>query len=246
MGQYYVPVIIGYDEDGKAIILKYIVPSGNKFWEHNEINSPVVLAIEALLCPGGPHHKSRLVWAGDYAEPEDGYDRTEGEDGDDDGVTLYSLATAEYYKDKSAPVRPVTASPTDYRYIVNHTKLQFVDKFKPVVMSWCQKTSKRGKNGKKIGKPAYPRMRPSVHPLPVLTAEGENDYWFANNPHLFGHWARDVISMENSVPAAEDGFTELVCDFSGQDDDSEILDDDEEVEGAGATSGASGSVSSRK
>lgn len=70
-----------------------------------------------------------------------------------------------------------------YPYIVNHTKKMYV--------------MKKG----------------NIHPLPLLTAEGNGrgggDYRESNNT-LVGSWARDVISMENEVP----DYTLLEYEFS--------------------------------
>ena len=75
-----------------------------------------------------------------------------------------------------------------YRYIVNHTKKQYVDK---------------------------ERLSNEIHPLPLLVCEGNKrgggDYW-GKNSDLCGTWARGIISMETDKPS--DKYTELVCNFS--------------------------------
>jgi hypothetical protein len=69
-----------------------------------------------------------------------------------------------------------------YPYIVNHTKKVYINK------------------------------NSSLHPLPLLTAEGNGrgggDY---NGPNsaMVGTWARDVISMENEAP----DYTLIECEF---------------------------------
>jgi len=78
---------------------------------------------------------------------------------------------------------------TSYRFIVNHSKKLFVDKWKvPNVNNLF------------------------IHPLPLLTAEGNGlgggDY--QGNSKLVGSWARDIISVEYTAP---DGFQELVFDL---------------------------------
>jgi hypothetical protein len=69
-----------------------------------------------------------------------------------------------------------------YTYIVNHTKKVYV---------------------KKTG---------DLHPLPILTAEGNGrgggDY-HGPNIDMVGTWARDVISMENEAP----DYTLIECGF---------------------------------
>jgi hypothetical protein len=74
----------------------------------------------------------------------------------------------------------------NYRYIVNHTQKLYVDK--------------------RV-------LKNDIHPLPLLIAEGNGkgggDY-NGNNQELCGTWARDVISMENELPA---NYKELDCNF---------------------------------
>lgn len=68
---------------------------------------------------------------------------------------------------------------TSYRYILNHTKKLFVDK---------DKTEDSEDNW-------------GVHPLPLLTCEGNGrgggDY---RGDKEVGMWARDIISMSNEIP----------------------------------------------
>ncbi len=56
----------------------------------------------------------RVVWAGDYADPEQ------------NGETLFEIANA----DKEKRMAPPTRSTQDYPYIVNHSKKLYVDKRK--------------------------------------------------------------------------------------------------------------------
>jgi hypothetical protein len=73
-------------------------------------------------------------------------------------------------------------STVSYKYIVNHTKKVYIKK----------------NNG--------------IHPLPILTAEGNGrgggDY-SGPNMEMVGTWARDVISMEDTVP----DYTLIECVF---------------------------------
>ena len=86
-----------------------------------------------------------------------------------------------------------TVYPTlkETRYIVNHTKKQFVDKTK------APKDSEGWQ----------------VHPLPLLTCEGNGqgggDYRKEENKFI-GVWARDVISVQSKKPK---GFTEIIPNF---------------------------------
>lgn len=183
MGQYYIVIFLA--EKGttdKEYIRLYIEPHrydcGSKLMEHSYIENKMMKSIETLLCPDGIFYKSRVVWAGDYAENEVGEEEN-----------LYHMT--EYVDNANKYLMGLpTLTDNYYRYIVNHTKKQYVDKEK------C--TSDDGYN---------------IHPLALLTNEsngrGGGDYR-GTNEELCGTWARDTISVENRVP---DGFTELVCVF---------------------------------
>lgn len=101
-----------------------------------------------------------------------------------DGNNLYSTALESESKQS---VGLAKADMSAYRYIVNHTKKLYVDK-----------------NLEFSG---------NIHPLPLLTAEGNGrgggDYSGASED-LVGTWARDVISLEKDLPV---GFKELECPF---------------------------------
>jgi hypothetical protein len=184
MGQYYIAVILGEKPDGglefvRAWVNPHAYANGSKLMEHSYVGNPYVGAVEWLLSPLGYFWKSRLVWAGDYADPEV------------DGKTLYELAQDEHEKKEMSPM---PHNMEKYYFLVNHTKKQYVDKSKAL-------TDRDG-------------LR--IHPLPLLTAEGNGrgggDYCGSHaQAELVGSWARDVISVEKAAPA---GYEELVCEFS--------------------------------
>ena len=158
----------------------HMYQQGLKLMEHSYIGNPFVSAFEFQISEDGPFYKSRVVWAGDYAdtEPESDYDRLEIEM---NGKNLYNMAMDEempYPKLQKPPIR----NTDPYRYIVNHTKKQYVDK-------------KDFMNG--------------IHPLPLLTCEGNGrgggDYRGTSIEHC-GSWARDVISVDRKAP---EGYSEL-------------------------------------
>jgi len=139
--------------------------------EHSYVGNNFVEAVESLIRPEGMFYRSRLVWAGDYADNEEGLD-----------VNLYMLSSNKINDAKMS--YPTESNMSTYRYIVNHTKKQYV-----------------------IKKPY------TIHPLPLLTSEGNGrgggDYRGDNV--LVGTWARDIISVEQECPV---GYSELVCEFS--------------------------------
>jgi hypothetical protein len=73
--------------------------------EHAKWGNPFVETFEYGLSPEGYHHKSRVVWAGNYAP-----------------INLYNQCT-EY-----SQIRPSTKSTKQYRFILNHSKKLYVDK----------------------------------------------------------------------------------------------------------------------
>jgi len=179
MGQGYKAIILASEQAGNEIIRTWVDPhdhaNGYKLMEHSYIDNLFVQAVEYLLSPKGMFYKSRILWAGDYADPEEGL--TEN---------LNYIASDESNEGKRTPSS--IHSMDAYPYIVNHTKKQYVVKTK------------------------------DIHPLPLLTAEGNGrgggDYAGIND-YLVGIWARDVISAETDIPA---GYEELVCTFDEADE----------------------------
>lgn len=181
MGQYFKAVILSPSNDKNQIIASFRAwdhdGNGAKITEHSWIGNYFVSTVEALLTAYGPYHRHRLVWAGDYSDPEPGMDRN-----------LYQLAEANEKKGK------VVRLVSKYKYLVNHSKQLYLDKTKalPDTDGW------------------------QVHPLPLLTAEGNigesGDYHPSNQIQgkALGSWARDIVSVECEIPV---GYTEQVISF---------------------------------
>jgi len=175
MGQYYIAIILGNqpDTDDKEVSRYVLSPfeCGSKLMEHSYIDNPFVCRFEQLIGNQGIFYKSRIVWAGDYADKEK-----------NSNDNLYYNMSQEK-QSISLPEFQIY-----YRYIVNHTKKEYIDK---------------------------ERLPSKIHPLPLLVCEGNQrgggDYW-GKNSDLCGTWARDVISVENDKPS--DKYSELVCNFS--------------------------------
>lgn len=187
MGQYYKPVNLDTNES----LYSHDYENGLKLMEHSYIGNNFVGAVENLLMPNHKWHKSSIVWAGDYADgelDEKGNTLTEiWKDSNDKehtrDVNLYDLA-----KDENTLKPRATNVPKEFKYIVNHTKKQYVNKDNVPDISW--------EKGLKI------------HPLPLLTCEGNGrgggDYH--DESPLVGSWSRNVISIEKNVPK---GYKEL-------------------------------------
>lgn len=165
MGQYYKPAFLGTNgKSVKAWVYSHDYGSGLKLMEHSWMRNDFVGAVEEQLTPQGQFYKSKLVWAGDYA------------DGDGGKTNVYDRC-----KDKNQIKPPGGMVDPIYRYVVNHTKKEYVDKLEvPDNDGW------------------------RIHPLPLLTCEGNGrgggDYRCDDDNTLVGSWARDVISVEKEIP----------------------------------------------
>ena len=121
MGQGYRAIILA-DKRNSAdaeLIRTWVNPhefgNGYKLTEHSYIGNNFVEAVEYLLSPLGMFHKSRLVWSGDYADPEPEADKN-----------LYEISYDELHEGRGS--RPQRYDMSMYRFIVNHTKKLCVDK----------------------------------------------------------------------------------------------------------------------
>jgi hypothetical protein len=179
MGQYYRAILLNEKTGEKEIIRMWFDPphydSGAKLMEHSYLDNTFVLAVESIIGVDSKFSPCRVVWAGDYADPEQN-------DTSNANNNLYHLAE-EYCFATKVPY----LSDTPYRYLINHTKKQFVNKDK---------------------------YFHNIHPLPLLTCEGNGqgggDYR-GDYEQLCGTWARDSISADNDRP--DDSYTEMVCNF---------------------------------
>jgi hypothetical protein len=112
MGQYYYPIIL--NAEGKIVVWMnaHNYHNGLKLTEHSFLENNFVSTFEFALSPEGIYHKSRVVWAGDYADEEP------------DGANLYRQCN-EYQQ-----IIPQEKDTSRFRFVINHTKKLFVDKNK--------------------------------------------------------------------------------------------------------------------
>lgn len=147
--------------------------NGLKLMEHSYIGNEFVSAFESLI----KNNPQRVMWGGDYADLCKGLK-----------TNTYERCTD---KNKVLPTdRPNTR---ETRYVVNHSKKEFVDKYKVAeIKDW---------KGAKI------------HPLPLLTCEGNGRGGgdFRGENKYIGTWARDIISVESKKPQ---GYTEITPNFN--------------------------------
>ena len=141
----------------------------------------MMLCAEALLIEGGQWYKTPIVWSGDYSDPVRG------------DLNYYNMCDStdegEHVARELIP-KPLTQKQAkEFRFIVNHTKKEFVDKTKvPSVDGW------------------------QVHPLSLLTAQGNGRGGgdFRGKNKYVGTWATDIISVEKEIPK---NFKEIVPNF---------------------------------
>lgn len=203
MGQYYRPCILDADNNVTATMYSHDYGNGLKLMEHSWMRNDFVAEFESLLVLDGPR---RVVWGGDYADPEPGTETDEHEN----GLPLYFLAgemtpirfdckaVRDHMKSKwffdsytEGDLVPLPDGLPKYRrYLLNHDTMEYVDKHR---VPGIVETNHRG----------VP-VTWKLHPLPLLTAEGNGrgggDFG-GDDPHGFvGRWARQRISAATRKP----------------------------------------------
>lgn len=182
MGQYYYPVNL----DEEEYLCSHDYFNGLKLMEHSYIGNDFVETVEQLLTSGNPWQKTRIVWAGDYM---------------DNGLFVdhYSKNLCKYAHDNFNKISPKFENLSIGRYLVNHTKKEFVDK-----------------NKLSIGE---------IHPLPLLTCSGNGrgggDYCRSNS--YVGSWAGDEISIEKEdlklFIFKKNGYKEIEPNFNFEEEE---------------------------
>jgi hypothetical protein len=187
MGQYFKPVVLGekptegQQEEVKAWVYSHDYGNGLKLMEHSYLKNDFVQAFEKLIARGGEFYKSRVVWAGDYADEEPGVKIID--EGKEYDANIYSLCN------DGNKVNPKVADTEDYRFIVNHTKKMFVDKSKVISNDGWQ-------------------IHPLPLLTCEGNGRGGGDYHVKGefDDMIVGAWARDVISVEKTNPNVTNGM----------------------------------------
>ena len=218
MGQYYHAIILEEDKKTiKAFGAPHSCNNGAKLMEHSYLNNNLCQSIMQYIYENGP---CRVVWAGDYADPEKETITDEeirkiwmldvangltdsglaeyaahqsGEiarrNATSEGRTLYDLCND--VPDREIEYFAFDGEQDNIRFLINEDKKEFVD-------LWY-----------------LPRISPIVHPLPLLTCEGNGrgggDY-DGLDMELVGTWARDSIRVSNTAPDL-DTFKEIKPQF---------------------------------
>lgn len=182
MGQYYHPINI----DKKQYVYSHDYGSGLKLMEHSWVGNNFVNVVENLIAEGGAWHGDRIVWAGDYADPDKGRKNN-----------LYCIVGA---KDKNRikpdpTVTRIVPVKSKFRYVLNDDTKEFVDT-KKIPLSDVYYED----NGT--------AWTYTMHPLPILTCEGNGRGGgdFHKGDDLVGKWARNRVSVSTRKPK---GYKEL-------------------------------------
>lgn len=195
MGQYYKPMCL----ETKEFVYSHDYESGLKLMEHSWVGNDFVGVVEKLIAKGGKWFGKRIVWAGDYADPEvdeNGEVMKEEHNGRTYDINLYSLAVD---KNKLTP-EIVKLKGRKLRFLKNLDTNEFVDINKvPISDIWTDPKTKKH----------YPY---TIHPLPLLTCEGNGrgggDYH--KESELIGKWARNRVVMQKCKPKSA---TEIIFDL---------------------------------
>lgn len=174
MGQYFVAVLAAGDqkfhaENPLSVVASWRYDNGAKMMEHAYIGNRFVRRVEQYIY----QNPTRVVWAGDYAEPDPGGDTnlyTQVEE----CVSLLPLP------EDSAP------SADNFRYLVNHSQNLYID-----LVDYQVETT------------LLSEMPVNPLPLLTAEGNGRGggDYFESRGTHydLVGSWARDSISIENDT-----------------------------------------------
>lgn len=191
MGQYYNAVVTTNKGVTKRIE-RYVkdnskTPKGQaeyvfaKLTEHSWVSNYYVEGV----CRFITNKRGRIAWVGDYAE---------GDIKSFDGTVAPVNTDVAYHQEKSDEnmiiQKTIVAGKTPldelkYKFIVNHSRKEFVDIERYCAMSVMEDETIQ-------------------HPVPLLTAigngNGGGDYWGVNQDYI-GRWAYDEIEITNNVPS---------------------------------------------
>jgi len=188
MGQYYKASSL----DKKEHVFSHDYDNGLKLMEHSWVGNHYVMAVESLIAEGGAWYGDRIVWAGDYADPE----QPKVLDPDPNYLgrvmNLYDMVS----DNKVTPEIP----DQEFEYLVNLDTKEFVTISKtPISDTYTDENT---------GEVFYYK----IHPLPLLTCEGNGRGGgdFNGDSPLVGKWARQRVIATNTKP---NDCTELIFDL---------------------------------
>jgi hypothetical protein len=205
MGQYYKPINL----DKQQYVYSHDFGNGLKLMEHSYVGNNFVNVVEGLIAEGGAWHGDRIVWAGDYAEPEKGKTKRVPDWHYSEAQRAAAKAIGEKIKmitrklnlfdlideDVKPEMKVKPNSGKNYRYVINTDTKEFVDTKKiPLTEVF---TDNKGKE--------WPVV---IHPIPILTCEGNGQGGgdlYKEDP-LVGKWARQRVTVADRKPK---GYKEI-------------------------------------
>jgi hypothetical protein len=177
MGQYYSAISL----DAETYLSSHDHSGGDggfnglKLMEHSYIGNPLTAAVENLIKEGGAWYGHRIVWGGDYADPEP----NTGDKENPDGYNLYELIQIR----KIVPAKDQERN-ENLNYLINLDKNEFVD------LSKVEKDN--------YGLKIHPL------PLLTCEGNGRGggDFWTENEEYLnlIGSWARNKVTIQSKKP----------------------------------------------
>jgi hypothetical protein len=195
MGQYYKPINL----DKKQYVYSHDFDNGLKLMEHSWIGNKFVNIVEALIAEGGAWHGDRIVWAGDYADPEKGAKVQKFKDSYSGEMKTYKPNLFDLIDEDVKPemkIKPCGGK--NYRYVINTDTKEFVDT-KKIPLSDVY-TDDKGKE--------WPF---TINPLPILTCEGNGRGGDLHKEDpLVGTWARQRVTVSDLKPK---GYKEIAFDL---------------------------------
>jgi len=169
MGQYYKPVILEKGHGRFKVMAwgySHEFGSGLKLTEHSWVGNNFVAIIENYLF----RNPQRLVWAGDYANPEK-----------DSKINIYNKCSN--VEGRKIIDKKLAKHKKNLRFIINHSKKEFVD------LTHLSPTQ--------VGNDIW-YLHPMSLLTAEGNGQGGGDYWGKDEKKV-GMWARDVISTDTTM-----------------------------------------------
>jgi hypothetical protein len=167
MGQYYSPVSM----ERKEHVYSHDFGNGLKLMEHSYIGNNFVAVVENLIAKGGHWYGDRIVWAGDYADPEN-----------ENGPNLHEICS-----ENKIPVGMVSdVHDKKNQYLVNMDTNEFVD-MKKVPVSDV------------YGDQEYV-IHPLPLLTCEGNGRGGGDFRGSDPQNLIGKWARCRVTIQKTKP----------------------------------------------
>jgi hypothetical protein len=186
MGQYYKPLSLEKKQHVYSHDIKYTfkrddgktfeMGNGLKLMEHSWMKNEFVNAVASLIAVGGVWHGDRLVWAGDYADPE-----ISVKTGRELKRNLYYIVS----ENKIIPAIPKKI----YRYFLNLDTKEFVD------ITKCPEEDPKDRGW---------RIHPL--PLLTCEGNGRGGGDFHGENPMVGAWARARIEASYTKPKGTEIF----------------------------------------